>query len=81
MLFQRYPDGGASWTWFIWWRHPQHSITWTHSLSMTRWRHWCGWRPRIIWDRAGCQRGYGLLWAHWQIEMKRQNEMRRAVHD
>ncbi len=77
MRFQRYPDGGAAWTWFIWSRHPQRSITWTHALSVLRWRHWCGWKPRIIWDRAGYQRGYGLLWAYWQIEMKRQNEMPR----
>lgn len=78
MHFQRYPDGGARWTWFVWSRHPQHSITWTHSLAVTRWRHWCGWVPRILWDRAGAQRGYGILWGFWQIEMKRQNEMVRA---
>lgn len=75
MRFQRYPDGGAAWCLFIWSRHPQHSITWTHALSMLRWRHWCGWMPRIIWNRTGYQRGYGLMWGYWQIEMKRQNEM------
>jgi len=78
MRFQRYPDGGAWWTLFVWARHPKHSITWTHSLSVTRWRHWCGWAPRVLWDRVGAQRGFGLLWGYWQIEMKRQNEMVRA---
>lgn len=35
MRFQRYPDGGNEWTWFVWGRHPKNSATWTHSLSVS----------------------------------------------
>jgi len=75
MRFQRYPDGGARWTWFLWARHPRHSLTWTHSLALTRWRHRTGIVPQIIWDRIGAQRGYGIQWCGFVLEMKRQNEM------
>lgn len=79
MRLQRYPDGGAEWTLFVWSRHPAKSLTWTHSLAVTRWRHWTGWLPRVIWDRAGAQRGYGIMWASLQIELKRQRPMFRAA--
>jgi hypothetical protein len=36
MRLQRYPDGANKWCLFIWSRHPRWSLTWTHSLTLTR---------------------------------------------
>jgi hypothetical protein len=79
MRLQRYPDGGAHWTWFVWSRHPENSLTWTHSLTVTRWRHW-SLRPRLIWDRIGAQRGYGFQWLGVSAQMTRQQPMWQNVN-
>jgi hypothetical protein len=84
MRFQRYPDGGARWTWFIWGRHPRNSLTWTHSLTLTRDRGWPGIvpyarvLPKIIrpWDRQ--QRAYGIQWLGFQLQLLRQDAMTRT---
>ena len=72
MRLQRYPDGGNRWTWFVWSKHPRHSLTWTHSLTVSRRRDW-SLRPRIIWQSSGQQRSYGLQWLGIVISMMRQD--------
>lgn len=75
MRFQRYPDGGAQWTLFVWSRHPESSLTWTHSASVTKWRHWCGWLPKFRWDRGSGQRSRGVTWLRYTAQVMVQDKM------
>ena len=80
MQFVRYPDGSRLWTWFIWSRHARHSLTWTHSLTVSRHRNDTGERRfGLIRPSMTSQRHYGVTLFGIDICMTRQNPMPRRA--
>jgi hypothetical protein len=85
MRFQRWPDGGNIWTWFIWSRHPKDSLTWTHSLSVSMERKgaWEGYR-KWAWlhfgsDGMGGSGGFYFRLGRLHGGLQRQAFMPRAA--
>lgn len=79
MHFQRYPDGGSEWVWFIWGRHPKLSLTWTHSLTLTKDRAAGRWfniyrLPRF---HPQGQSRYGINIGRYSLELMTQDAMVR----
>ena len=76
MHFQKYPDGGDAWTWFVWGKHPKNSMTWTHSLtvSMERKGAWDAPRKWAIFRRTNYF-GFGFYFRIGRIHggLMRQN--------
>jgi hypothetical protein len=66
MRFQRWPDGGNAWTWFIWGRHPKWSATWTHSLSVSMERKGAWDAPRS-WAKILLTRQSGRLGFYFRL--------------
>ena len=80
MRLQRYPDGPYKWSFHIWNRHPQWSVTWTHSVTALWFRPGTQQRfARIInWPHSS-QREYGFKVGRLQLEWRRQNPMSWSV--
>ena len=77
MRLQRYPDGGNAWTLFIWSRHPKWSLTWTHSLTLTKQRPE-SWQKRYGFYRIPChQSRYGVVLFGYALELTTQRAMRK----
>ncbi len=79
MRLQRYPDGANAWTLFIWARHPHWSLTWTHSLTLTRHRHESGQRRWGMYHILGPQARYGITLAGLSLQLMTQKA--RAKED
>ena len=77
MRLQRYPEGGAyRWSLHIWGRHPNWSITWTHTVNALWLRPGSDERFAYIvyWPRKG-QRAYGFKVWRLRVEMRRQKPL------
>ena len=77
MRLQRYPDGGNEWTLFIWGRHPRWSMTWTHSLTLTKQRPESGQRRFGAFRIPGPQARYGVVLFGYALELMTQKALRR----
>ncbi len=77
MRFQRYPDGGNEWTWFIWGRHPRWSLTWTHSLTLTKQRRDSGQSRFGVFRIPGPQSRIGVVLFGYALQFMTQKALRR----
>lgn len=75
MRFQRYPDGGRAWTWFVWGRHPRGSLTWTHSVTVSRLRSLDGMKWVNWWSTYGQQSHAGVQIGPFEVSIHRQTAM------
>jgi hypothetical protein len=78
MRLQRYPDGGNEWILFIWGRHPKWSMTWTHSLTLTKHRRESGARRWNLYRIPGrVVRSIGVTVAGFSLQLMTQEELPR----
>ena len=82
MRLQRYPDGPMHWIYNLWGRHPDWSRTWTHHVSLTRYRKSTGisLRPRLIRPMSRFQREYGVQAFRFKLSLMRQDPERRKAN-
>lgn len=84
MRLQRYPDGAWRWSLSIWGRHPRSSLTWTHSLSLSRYRASSG---VTLWPRLSrtprfskhSQWGWRVRALRFELTLLRQEAMPRVA--
>lgn len=74
MRLQRYPDGANEWTLFIWGRHPSWSLTWTHSVTLTKHRPESGQRRWGFYHIPGSQARYGVTVLGVSLQLMTQDE-------
>lgn len=72
MRLQRWPDGGNEWTLFIWGRHPKGSMTWTHSVTLTKHRPESGQRRWGLYRIPCHQSRYGVTLAGLSLQLMTQ---------
>jgi hypothetical protein len=69
MRLQRYPDGSNEWVLFIWGRHPKGSLTWTHSVTLSKQRPNTGQPKWGFFHIPGYQARYGMTLAGFTLQM------------
>jgi hypothetical protein len=79
MKLQRYPDGGNAWALFIWGRHPKWSLTWTHSLTLTKQRRESGQKRFGLFRIPGPQARYGAVLFGFALQLMTQRSLRRET--
>jgi hypothetical protein len=77
MRLQHYPDGGNAWTLFIWGRHPNSSLTWTHSLTLTKHRPESGQRRFSLYRIPGPQSRIGVALFGYALQLMTQKAVRK----
>ncbi len=79
MRLQRYPDGGNEWMLFIWSRHPKRSLTWTHSLTLTKHRPESGQRRFGVYRIPGPQSRCGIVLFGLALQLMTQAAMQKPT--
>ena len=79
MRLQRYPDGGNEWMLFIWSRHPKWSLTWTHSLTLTKHRPESGQRRFGVYRIPGPQSRCGIVLFGLALQLMTQAAMQKPT--
>jgi hypothetical protein len=79
MRMQRHPDGANAWTLFIWGRHPRWSLTWTHSLTLTKHRSESGQRRFGAFRILGPQTQYVAILFGFALRLTTQKALHREA--